>query len=520
MPSLTNVSLTKRLAMIAAIGILTTAAVFANGIRTETQVSKASTAVDRMERAESALHHLNTRESELRVDAYRAALGQDMTNNVAGDVQASADAVKTLNDLHLSGTFGAQFAPVSAAVDDFSRFVTQFAADAAKNPDSVQQRLGEVYERNTAADGLIVSATAAVSQAVTKAGAAKNATETRGRLVSLIIGLLGVAVIVGFTIPLVRSILRPIRAVGRVIEALDRGDLTERTGATGRDEIGTMARSLDRAIDSLAESVRTVRGDAGTFSEAAERLTLIASRIGGAAQLTEQRTSSATGTVDAVAANVRTIAAGASEMGESIREISTNAAAAADVASRAVAEATNAGRQIAKLGESSVEIAEVVKTITAIAGQTNLLALNATIEAARAGSAGKGFAVVASEVKELSQETARATDDITSRVAAIQTETAGAVEAIRMVTDIIHQINDFQTTISSAVDEQTATASEMSRSVGEVANGSSAIAGEIHDVARSATDTTGAATEALDSSAEISRAARTVLETVSRFRTH
>jgi methyl-accepting chemotaxis protein len=118
-----------------------------------------------------------------------------------------------------------------------------------------------------------------------------------------------------------------------------------------------------------------------------------------------------------------------------------------------------------KLGQSSIEIGKVIKVITAIAGQTNLLALNATIEAARAGDAGRGFAVVANEVKELAKQTANATEDISQRIEAIQTDTKAAVQAITQITDIINQINDFQSTIASAIEEQTATTNEISRNI-------------------------------------------------------
>jgi len=183
---------------------------------------------------------------------------------------------------------------------------------------------------------------------------------------------------------------------------------------------------------------------------------------------------------------VQTVAAGAEQMGASIREIAQNANEAAKVAHQATGVAAVTTETVSKLGVSSAEIGNVVKVITQIAAQTNLLALNATIEAARAGEAGKGFAVVASEVKDLAQETARATEEITRRVDAIQVDTTGAVVAIGQISTIIASINDFQLTIASAVEEQTATTNEMSRSVTEAATGSVEIASNIIGVATGA----------------------------------
>jgi methyl-accepting chemotaxis protein len=205
-------------------------------------------------------------------------------------------------------------------------------------------------------------------------------------------------------------------------------------------------------------------------------------------------------------------------MGASIREISHNANEAAKVAGQAVEVAAATTGTVSKLGESSTEIADVIKVITSIAEQTNLLALNATIEAARAGEAGKGFAVVATEVKELAQETARATEDISRRVEAIQGDTAGAVEAIAEISTIIGRINDYQLTIASAVEEQSATTAEMNRNVSEAATGSSEIAQNITGVASAAEVTTEGVAQSQQAVTELARMSSDLESAVSRFR--
>ncbi len=172
-----------------------------------------------------------------------------------------------------------------------------------------------------------------------------------------------------------------------------------------------------------------------------------------------------TAATEQVNRNLQTVATGAEEMSATIKEIAKNASEAARVASEAVKSAATTNATVSKLGDSSVEIGQVIKVITSIAQQTNLLALNATIEAARAGEAGKGFAVVANEVKELAKQTAKATEDISQKINAIQGDTKSAVDAIGNISGIINQINDISNTIATAVEEQSATTNEMSRNV-------------------------------------------------------
>jgi len=188
------------------------------------------------------------------------------------------------------------------------------------------------------------------------------------------------------------------------------------------------------------------------------------------------------------------------------------------VTSNAVQTAQKANSTVGKLGESSAEIGEVIKVITSIAQQTNLLALNATIEAARAGEAGKGFAIVANEVKELAKQTAKATDDISRKISAIQTDTQGAVEAIGTITGVISQINDISGSIATAVEQQSATTNEMTRNLTDAASGSGEIARNIEAVAEAARGTSMSALESQKAANELAEMAVQLRSLVGEFK--
>ena len=208
-----------------------------------------------------------------------------------------------------------------------------------------------------------------------------------------------------------------------------------------------------------------------------------------------------------VSANVNSVAAGTEEMNASINEIAGNASSAAGTSSSAVKSAEEANSIISTLGQSSQEIGEVIKVINSIAEQTNLLALNATIEAARAGEAGKGFAVVANEVKELANQTANATGEITTKIQSIQNDVGGAVTSIGDVSTVIDKINGISTTIASAVEEQTATTGEMARNINDAASGSQNIADNLATLAKSVESTKQGAGDTQIASANLSKMA-------------
>ena len=330
--------------------------------------------------------------------------------------------------------------------------------------------------------------------------------------------VVGLVVAVALAVAVVRRLTCDVRAVQAVAVALAGRDLTRTSGVTTRDEVGRMAASLDDAMTSLRAVMASAGSSAGLVSTAGEALTTSVASISAAAAQTSAQSAVVAGAAGEVSRSVATVAAGAEEMGVAIREIARSADQAVAVAGQAVVVAGRAGGRVEALGVSSERIGAVVKVITSIAEQTNLLALNATIEAARAGVAGKGFAVVAGEVKELARETARATREIAARVGAIQGDASGAVAAIGEIGAIIARINDHQLTIASAVEEQTATTAEMSRSAGEAAAGSEQIAATTGGFAVAASATTAEVEQARTVIADMVEQARALHAQVGGFR--
>jgi methyl-accepting chemotaxis protein len=286
-----------------------------------------------------------------------------------------------------------------------------------------------------------------------------------------------------------RRISRRLGLLTGALSRLARRDLTVRVPAAGHDEIGQAGTALNTAATELRGVLAEVTGAATEVQRSAGQVAANGAELAASAEAASARAGTASAAAGDISQHVQTVAAGADEMGASIGEISGNAQEAAQAGRDGVDLARQAAGVVEELRRSTTQISDVVRLIASIAEQTNLLALNATIEAARAGDLGKGFAVVAGEVKELAQETARATDDVTSRVAAIEADTARAVEAIDAITETIGRVDSYQTAIAAAVEEQAATTAEMARTINEVATGSGDIAASIGGVS-AATDTT------------------------------
>jgi methyl-accepting chemotaxis protein len=328
---------------------------------------------------------------------------------------------------------------------------------------------------------------------------------------------LALVLVAWLLVGLYRSAMVPLHRMVATLGALATGDLTRSVPVETRDEIGQMAGALNHAITRIRDAVQAISGSAGGLAGSSGELAAVSGSLRTAAEEASAQAETVGAAAQQVSHNVDTVAAGTEEMTAAISEIAKSASQAADVAAQAVVIAEQANQTVARLGASSAEVGEVVRFITEIAHQTNLLGLNATIEAARAGAAGRGFAVVAGEVKELARQTARATEEIGTRIEAIQADSHAAVEAISGIGQVIGRINNLQTTIASAVEEQTATTNEMGRTISEVAGGSKSIAVSITGVAEAAAQTTGDAATTQQTAEELARTTTELREIVAGF---
>jgi methyl-accepting chemotaxis protein len=363
-----------------------------------------------------------------------------------------------------------------------------------------------------------------------------------GMLVGLALLLMG-----GMFLLLGRSIVNPINAMTAAMRKIAHGETSTVIPAQERrDEVGAMAQSVQVFKDNMIEATRLrgeqdvlkaqadadrklllsrmaddfesgVRTSLDTLAGAASEMQATSKSMSATAGEASQQATTVAVVAEQASANVQTVAAATEELSSSVSEIGRQVTESTQIAGQAVAEANRTNVTVQGLSAAAQKIGDVVKLISDIASQTNLLALNATIEAARAGEAGRGFAVVANEVKSLASQTAKATDEISAQVSAMQGATADAVQAIESIGRTIGAINEIASAISAAVEQQGAATREIARSVQEAAQGTGQVSNNISGVNQSADRTGTAANKVLFSAEQLSGQAATLRADVDRF---
>jgi methyl-accepting chemotaxis protein len=483
----------KRLATLTVSGLIFVAAMSATGYWGITSVEKATAQVAATGTAirnhiEAGAYNDMTREDISAIFTQKGQEQQDNINNLALHSKMLAQGITaaraSVTDPAIQSTLDEEGHLVQqylSSADSLAKAIVRDVSKADSGP-CLQLYRGVQEKIEDSSDQLEQSGKQALVNATSKA---KRATRAMFAMCGLsLMLLLGVATRVTV------SITRPLDSFSTRFSAMtEANDLTARVDQDRQDEIGQLGRCLNLFVEKVHDLLIQIAATAQHVSRASEELSTTSQQITANSEETSAQAKVVSNATQQVSQNLQTVASGAEEMGASIKEIAKNATEAAKVATSAVKVAESTTATVSRLGDSSTEIGQVIKVITSIAQQTNLLALNATIEAARAGEAGKGFAVVANEVKELAKETAKATEDISRKIEAIQTDTKAAVDAIASISGVINQINDISSTIATAVEEQNATTNEMSRNVSEAAQGSSEIASNITGVAEAAEGT-------------------------------
>ena len=314
------------------------------------------------------------------------------------------------------------------------------------------------------------------------------------------------------------AVVAPMREASGVLARVAERDLTARVQGEYRGDHAAVQRALNAAVQKMQTAIASIGEDARKLSGSSTNLTGVSADMERKAEDGAIQVAQVSRSAEEISRNIQTVASAAEELNAAIREIAARSSEASRTANGAVDIVRDTNTTIARLGESSTEIESVSKLITSIAAQTNLLALNATIEAARAGDMGKGFAVVAHEVKELANQTSKATEGIAAKIATIQSDTRSAVEAMGRIQDVIGKINDIQTSIAGAVEEQSATTQEIARNVSDAAKSATEIAQNIAGVSAVAQATSVNAEQVGSTAGDVARMSEELTQLVSSFR--
>jgi methyl-accepting chemotaxis protein len=426
----------RKLATLAGTGVLVAVSIGVVTFVSLSTVRSSSELRTLLNRANAVLIDLDMQQSNVQIAERDMLLATtDTARKAAGDKYAGIQQAVdkdwlALQALNLPAEVGSSATTLHA---DYSTYVTEVTAQltalAALDPASPAAAAALLAEagRANAMQEKITATRDLVQQHVEGARAASDTAMATLKTTIVVALVVGLSALVTVSMLIARSITRPLHRMVSALARVAERDLTTSVAVTSRDEIGQMAAALATALTAMREAVGTVGDTSSALAGASDELTAVATQLGQAAEETTAQAGTVSVTAEQVSANVTTMSAATDEMTASISEIARSASTAAGVATGAVTTARETSQAVERLGQASAEIGDILKVINAIAEQTNLLALNATIESARAGEAGKGFAVVAGEVKDLAQETAKATEDISRKTAAGATSRGAGV---------------------------------------------------------------------------------------------
>lgn len=375
--------------------------------------------------------------------------------------------------------------------------------------------------------------TKAIYTEVVDANAALDTVIGQTKMLTAILLVCVIVIVSGLVVVIGRSISAPLKEMTKAMQSLARGELnTEIPGQGQRDEIGEMAQATNVFKDSMVkndqqaekskqsrmtrearaakfETMTNAFGDQvatmlDSVSASASNMKVTAESMSSTAQQTVEQSHLVSSVSEQATSNVQIVASSSEDLSNSIQSISQQVAESSKIANSAVLEVKLTNDKILGLADAASKIGEVVAMITDIADQTNLLALNATIEAARAGDSGKGFAVVASEVKNLANQTAKATEEISAQISSVQGATQEAVTAITSIGGIINSINDISSDIAAAVEEQGTATHNIARNVEQVALGTNEVSSNIFEVTQAAEQTGLSSRDVLIAASEMS----------------
>ncbi len=413
-------------------------------------------------------------------------------------------------------------------------------ADATKLEEKIEH---EVEELNHELEALLFELEAFTANATLKA----EAHEKFALKVLIILTIAMLIVATALSVILVRSsLITPVKEIIASLEKLLHGDFTTDIAVRSNDEIGKISQALrvfrdklveneklqsdvseaqrkadDKAKQSRLELADSLENTVGTvihtLSSAATEMNSSAKALTETAQVTDSRAMNVAAASDQASQNVQAVASATEELSCSVREITRQVQESSTITNQAVVEGDNANQTVQSMAEMAEKIGSVVSLINDIAEQTNLLALNATIEAARAGEAGKGFAVVASEVKNLANQTANATQEISDQVNEMQTVAGNTAKAIGSITETINKVNEITKEIANVAEEQEAATQEISRNVQQASQGTQEVSSSINDVKNGASETGHNAQEVLAATSELASQSTILQDEIDKF---